>query len=158
MMVWPVSSSEWTWKEGSSSASRWMATPSFSWSPLDLGSMATWMTGAGKSMDSRITGLLVVAQRLTGGGLLQTHDGDDVAGAHRLDLLTLVRVHPVDLADALLLALDRVQHRGAGLQAARVDPDEGELAQVRVAHDLERERGQRLVVGRLALDDLPPGP
>ncbi|MFC0843231.1 hypothetical protein ACFH04_05710 [Streptomyces noboritoensis] len=29
---------------------------SFSWSPLDLGSMATWMTGAGKSMDSRMTG------------------------------------------------------------------------------------------------------
>ena len=92
--------------------------------------------------------VLVVAQRLTGGGLLQAHDGDDVAGAHRLDLLTLVRVHAVDLADALLLALDRVQHRGAGLQAARVDPDEGELAQVRVAHDLERERGERLVVGR----------
>jgi hypothetical protein len=35
-----------------------MATPSFSWSPLDFGSMATWMTGAGKSMDSRITGFL----------------------------------------------------------------------------------------------------
>src|ERR1044072_6361551 len=35
-----------------------MATPSFSWSPLDLGSIATWMTGAGKSMDSRITGCL----------------------------------------------------------------------------------------------------
>ena len=98
--------------------------------------------------------VLVVAQRLTGGGLLQAHDGDDVAGAHRLDLLTLVRVHAVDLADALLLALDGVQHRGAGLQAAGVDPDEGELAQVRVAHDLERQRGQRLVVGRLALDDL----
>ena len=33
-----------------------MAVPSFSWSPLVFGSMATEMTGAGKVIDSRITG------------------------------------------------------------------------------------------------------
>src|SRR5690606_2127822 len=98
--------------------------------------------------------VLVVGQRLTGGGLLQAHDGDDVTGAHRLDLLTLVGVHAVDLADALLLALHGVQHLGAGLQTAGVHADEGELAEVRVAHDLEREGGEGLVVRRLALDDL----
>ena len=57
MMVWPVSSSERTWKVGSSSARRWIAMPSLSWSPLVLGSMAMWMTGAGKVMDSSTTGL-----------------------------------------------------------------------------------------------------
>ncbi len=41
MIVWPVSSSVRTWKVGSSSARRWIATPSFSWSLLVLGSMAT---------------------------------------------------------------------------------------------------------------------
>ena len=41
MIVWPVSSSVRTWKVGSSSASRWIAMPSFSWSPFDFGSMAT---------------------------------------------------------------------------------------------------------------------
>jgi hypothetical protein len=46
-----------TWKVGSSSASFWIAVPSFSWSPLVLGSMATWMTGLGKVIDSRTTGL-----------------------------------------------------------------------------------------------------
>ena len=56
MIVWPVSSSVRTWKVGSSSASRWIAMPSFSWSPLVFGSMATEMTGAGKFIDSRITG------------------------------------------------------------------------------------------------------
>ena len=81
MIVWPVSSSVRTWKVGSSSASRWIAMPSFSWSPLVFGSIATWMTGAGKFIDSRITGVLGVAQRVAGGGVLQTHDGDDVAGA-----------------------------------------------------------------------------
>ena len=58
MIVWPVSSSVRTWKVGSSSASRWIAVPSFSWSPLVFGSIATLMTGAGKVIDSRITGLV----------------------------------------------------------------------------------------------------
>jgi hypothetical protein len=40
MMVWPVSSSVWTRKVGSSSASRWIALPSFSWSDFVFGSMA----------------------------------------------------------------------------------------------------------------------
>ena len=80
MIVWPVSSSRRTWKDGSSSASRWIAVPSFSWSPLVLGSMATLMTGAGKFIDSRITGLAGSDRRVTGGGVLQTHDGDDLAG------------------------------------------------------------------------------
>ncbi len=35
-----------------------MATPSFSWSDLVFGSMATEMTGAGNVIDSRTTGLL----------------------------------------------------------------------------------------------------
>ena len=30
---------------------------SFSWSALVFGSIATWMTGSGKVIDSRITGL-----------------------------------------------------------------------------------------------------
>ncbi len=56
MTVWPLSASVSTWKEGSSSASRAMASPSFSWSPLVSGSIATRITGAGKSMDSSTTG------------------------------------------------------------------------------------------------------
>ena len=57
MMVWPVSSSSWTWKVGSSSASFWIAVPSFSWSALVLGSIATWMTGSGNVIDSSTIGL-----------------------------------------------------------------------------------------------------
>jgi len=63
-------------------------------------------------------------------------------------------VHSVDLADPLLAVLGAVEHRGAGLEAAGVDADVGELAQVRVAHDLEREGGEGLVVARPALDGL----
>ncbi len=58
MTVWPVSSSSRTEKVGSSSASFWIAVDNFSWSPLVLGSMATWMTGSGKLIDSSSTWLL----------------------------------------------------------------------------------------------------
>jgi hypothetical protein len=43
-------------KVGSSSASFWIAVPSFSWSALVFGSMATSMTGSGNVIDSRTTG------------------------------------------------------------------------------------------------------
>ena len=57
MTVWPVSSSLRTRNVGSSSASRWIAVPSFSWSVLVFGSIATEMTGSGNVIDSRMTGL-----------------------------------------------------------------------------------------------------
>ena len=56
MMVWPVSSSEWTRKDGSSIWSRWSAMPILSWSALDFGSTATEITGSGKIIRSRMTG------------------------------------------------------------------------------------------------------
>src|SRR6478609_3244099 len=96
--------------------------------------------------------VLRVAERVAGLGVLQAHDGDDLAGADRRDLLTLVGVHLVDLADPLLLAVDRVDHGRAGLELARVDPDVDQLAQVRVGGDLVGQAGERLVVRREALD------
>ena len=41
---------------GSSSARRWIAVASLSWSPLVLGSIATEITGLGKVIDSSTTG------------------------------------------------------------------------------------------------------
>src|SRR6476660_3890954 len=95
-----------------------------------------------------------VAQRVTGLGVLETHDRHDLARADRRDLLTLVGVHLVDLADPLLAAVDRVDHGRAGLELARVDPDVDQLAEVRVRGDLVGQARERLVVGRLADDDL----
>src|SRR6202453_188481 len=85
-----------------------------------------------------------VTQRVTGGGVLETHHRDDLPSHRGRTLLALVRVHLVDLADPLLAALDRVENGGAGLQSARVDPDVGELAEVLVRHDLEGKRRERL--------------
>src|SRR3954466_1190233 len=97
-------------------------------------------------------GVLEVAQGVSGAGVLQPHDGHDLAGADRRDLLTLVGVHLVDLADPLLAAVDRVDHGRAGLELAGVDTDVDQLAEVRVGRDLVGETGEGLVVGRQALD------
>ena len=91
-----------------------------------------------------------IAQRLAGGHFLQAHAGGDVAGEDFLDLFALVGVHLQDPADALLLAADRVVDRVARLQHARVDAHEGQLADERVGHQLERQRGELLVVVGLA--------
>ena len=64
-MVWPLSGSVETRKVGSSAASFCRATPSFSWSALDFGSMAISITGSGKSIFSRITGLLFGSHRVS---------------------------------------------------------------------------------------------
>ena len=56
MMVWPVSLSVRTRKDGSSIASFCSEAPSLSWSALVFGSMAMSMTGSGNSIRSRMTG------------------------------------------------------------------------------------------------------
>ena len=55
MIVSPVSTFVSARKVGSSSDSFCKATPILSWSAFDLGSIATWITGSGNSIDSRIT-------------------------------------------------------------------------------------------------------
>src|SRR6266513_1176405 len=82
---------------------------------------------------------------------LEADGGGDVAGGDALDRFLLVRVHAEEATHALLLVLGRVVHAGARLQRARVHPQEDELADVLVTHDLERQRGERRVVGRRPL-------
>ena len=51
-----------------------------------------------------------------------------------------------------LRSLRRVEDGGALVELAAVDADVGELADVRVGHDLERQRGERRVVVGRALE------
>src|SRR5690606_475987 len=93
-----------------------------------------------------------VAQRVAGGDVLQADRGGDVAAQHFLDLVALVGVHLQQAADALLLALDRVVDLVAGVERAGVDPEEGQRADERVGHDLERQSRERFLVADLAED------
>ena len=142
--VWPVSSLVRTWKVGSSSARRPSATDIFSWSDFVLGSIATEMTGSWNVDRLELDRRVGRGQRVAGDDLLDADAGGDVARVDLLDLLAVVGVHHQDAADALGAAGGDVQHARAGLELARVDAEVGELADVGVGHDLERERGERL--------------
>src|SRR3989441_12957759 len=96
-----------------------------------------------------------MAGGVAGGGELEADGRGDVAACAGLDLLLLVRVHAEEPSAPLLLALRGVVDAGARLERARVDAEEDELADVLVVHDLERERGERRVVGRAPLFDRP---
>ena len=91
-----------------------------------------------------------IAQGFTGGHVLQTDAGSDVAGADFVHFLAVVRVHLHDTADTFLLAAHRVVHGVALAQHAGVDAHKGQLTDKRVGHQLERQRGELLAVVGLA--------
>ena len=92
---------------------------------------------------------LFIAERITGGGVLEADDGADVAGVAALDILAVVGVHLQDAADALSLMLGGVENRGTGIQDTGVHANEGQTADERVGRDLERKTGERSVIVRV---------
>ena len=95
--------------------------------------------------------VLLVAERVARAGELQADGGRDIAGVDLVDLLSLVGVHLKDTRDALLLALHRIQHVGAGIQCAGVDAEVRELSDEGVGHDLEGQSREGLLIGGLAV-------
>ena len=96
--------------------------------------------------------VLLVTQRVTGGNVLEAHEGVDVAGLGCVYRVLLVSVHLEDLADAFLLALRGIEHVVARLDGAGIDAHEHELAIERVRRDLEHKGRERVVHGGLAVD------
>ena len=148
MSVWPVSSSVPTRKVGSSSASRWSAVASLSWSAFVVGSIATEMTGSGKSIDSSRIGAVSTAS-VSPVVVCLRPTARRSRRADLLPLLAVVRVHLEDAPDRSVLPVV-VLSTLSPVNLARVDAEVGELADVGIAHDLEGECRERLVVGRAA--------
>src|SRR5699024_3002571 len=98
--------------------------------------------------DDRVSG---VGQGVTGCGVLQADECVDVTSGCAVNRLLLVGVHLEQLADALRIGLGGVDDLVAGLHSTGVDADVGQLAEERVNGDLERQSGERLVAGRLAV-------
>ena len=92
---------------------------------------------------------LFIAERITGGGVLEADDGADIAGVAALNVLAVVGVHLQDAADALSLMLGGVEDRGTGIEDTGVNTNEGQTANERVGRDLEREAGEGSVVVRV---------
>ena len=92
--------------------------------------------------------MIIIAQGIAGGGVLQAHGGSDVAGEDLLDVLPVVGMHLQDAADALLLVLGAVEHGGTGGELAGVHTEEGQAAHIGVGHNLKGQGGEgRVVVG-----------
>ena len=70
-----------------------------------FGSIETEITGSGKLIDSRRIGLRWIAERVAGEGVLESDDGDDVAGADRLHFFAVIGMHLQQAADPLAIAL-----------------------------------------------------
>ena len=96
-------------------------------------------------------GVVLVAERVAGVDVLQAHRRGDLPAIDLFAVLALVRVHLDDPSQTLPLLLGRVVHVGPRLQGPGVHAKERQLADVRVRHDLEGERRERLVVRRRAL-------
>ncbi len=96
--------------------------------------------------------LALGAQGVTGGGVLEAHASDDVAGACVVAVDTLGSVHLEDAAQALTLAIGSVDDVGTGLGHARVDADVGELTDKRVGHNLEGKASEGLIEVGVTLD------
>src|SRR5215469_16215008 len=106
--------------------------------------------GNGKFNRLQCDGVFGVANGVAGRHILETHHCADVARENFLNVFALVGVHFQQASNALMLLSARVQDRFAGFQLAGVHPDEGQLSDERVRHDLERQRRKRLVVGSFA--------
>ena len=143
MIVWPVSSSVRTRKVGSSSDRRPSAVDIFSSSTFDLGSMATSTTGSGNVIASRMIGwsseqsVSPVVTRLKPMPAAMSPASTSVISSRLLACICTRRPMRSLLPVVALSTVSPV------LTLARVDAEEGQLADVRVGHDLERQRGER---------------
>ena len=98
--------------------------------------------------------MLLVADGITCGCILETYDGDDVAGEGLVQLLPLVGVHEEDSSDSFLLLLGRIVYVGTCLYMAGVNSGECQTADEGIRYDLESQSGERLVIGCLPGDGI----
>src|SRR6185295_7501378 len=99
-------------------------------------------------------GMLFFADGVAGRNILQPHRGADVACENLIDVFALVRVHLEQAPNALRASATGIQNRIPRFKLAGVDANKSQLADKRISHDLERQRGKWLVIGRLTCDYL----
>ena len=136
--VWPVSASVARGRSGPlrpGAAARSPACPGRPWSSARSPPRSP---APGSEIDSRMTGLSW-SQSVSPVIVLFSPITAAMSPASTPDVLALVGVHLQQAADPLTLALRGVVDVGAGLEHAGVDADVGQLADVRVGDDLERQ-------------------
>src|SRR5438309_8087580 len=94
--------------------------------------------------------MFFVADGVAGADILQADSGTDISRQNFADVFALVGVHLEQTPNALGPATACVQHGVAGLQLSRVNADKSQLANERIGHDLESQRGEWLFIVGLA--------
>ena len=94
--------------------------------------------------------MLFIAQCITGGGVLQTNNGSDIACVYSFDILSVVGVHLYDTSHTLLVVLGSVQNGSTCVYSTGIYTEEAQLTNERVSCDLECQCCERLFVRRVA--------
>ena len=99
--------------------------------------MATWSVGSGNVDGRQPQAGVAGRERVAGLGHAELRDRADLARPQLGRRLLLLAVEVEQLADALVLALRRVEHRALALERARQDPQVGQPPDERVRRGLE---------------------
>ena len=92
--------------------------------------------------------MILIAEGITGGGVLQADGRRDIARVDLFDLFAVIGVHLKDAAEALALALGGVENVGAGFTGTGVHAEERQLTDEGIRHDLEGQRRKGLFIRR----------
>jgi len=119
--------------------------PIFSWSIFVFGSTAMEMTRVGEGMRLKEDRVILVAERVAGGDVLDAHDRGDVARVAGVDVLALVRLDLDEAADALALVRARDCKRCRPWSACHgiAHRKNTSLSDERIAPELEGQRAER---------------
>ncbi len=95
--------------------------------------------------------ILLVAEGITSGGVLQTYSSCDITSVNHFDFFAVVSMHLQDTADALAFTLSGVVYIRASGQGTGIYAEECQLTNKRVSSNLECQCSKRSLVARRTL-------
>ena len=98
--------------------------------------------------------MILIAECITGGGVLKAYRCSNVACIALLNILTVVTVHLKNTADTLAASLAGVVNGRACLKSSRIYTEEAELSDKGIGRDLKGKSSKRLAVRAVTLNFL----
>ena len=92
--------------------------------------------------------MILIAQSITSGGVLQTNNSSDITCIAAVDILAVIGVHLQNAAHTLLVVLHGVVDGSTSLNLTGVDTEVCQLTNKRVGSDLEGQSCEGSVVRR----------
>ena len=96
--------------------------------------------------------MIFVTQRVTRANILETNTGSNITATNFLHRILLIRMHLEQAGDTLFLIGTRIQHVRSGYYFARIHTEIAQATHIRIGGNLKRQRRQRFLGKRLALD------